>query len=170
MKWNLEYLFETPEKFVQAVDNLNSYIDKLKQMEGKLNQPEVFRDFFLLQKGLEEDLGKTYQYAHLKSDLNRKDVANASWVAKMHNLLSQINQAMSWSDPEILSLGEDKVKEFLNMYPEISEFRFSLEKLFRKNKHVLDAKSEKLLSYFFSFIFSILLLYFYLFLFELKSY
>ncbi len=148
MKWNLEYLFETPEKFVQAVDNLNSYIDKLKQMEGKLNQPEVFRDFFLLQKGLEEDLGKTYQYAHLKSDLNRKDVANASWVAKMHNLLSQINQAMSWSDPEILSLGEDKVKEFLNMYPEISEFRFSLEKLFRKNKHVLDAKSEKLLSYF----------------------
>ncbi len=148
MNWNLQYLFETEQQFEQSVAQLSDYIDKLKSMEGTLHEKTKFRDFLLLQKKLEEDLGRTYQYAHLRSDLNRKDVQNMSWVAKMQNLLAQINQAMSWSDPEILSLGEDKVYSFLDEFPEIEEFRFSLEKLFRKNEHILDTKSERLLSYF----------------------
>ena len=36
----------------------------------------------------------------------------------------------------------------LNRHPEIEEFRFMCVKLFDQNAHVLDAKSEELLSYY----------------------
>ena len=35
-----------------------------------------------------------------------------------------------------------------NRHPEIEEFRFSFEKTFKNAEHVLDANSEKLMSYF----------------------
>ena len=48
----------------------------------------------------------------------------------------------------LLSLGKEKVMDIVDRHPELEEFRFGFEKLFRGTEHVLDAKSEKLLSYF----------------------
>ena len=146
MNWNLEYLFKTEEDFLKALGNLDSYIEKLASFQGKLKKEKNLVDLFLIQRDFEEALDRVYQYASLKSDLNKKDVKNATNLSKVYNVLFRVNEVTSYVDPEILELGKDKVMDIINKHPEIEEQRFLMQKLFDQNEHILSKREEQLLS------------------------
>ena len=148
MKWDLTYLFKTEEDYDKAFEDLQPYAEKLASYNGKLNDEKSFVEFFLLQKEFTIKLERVYQYASLKSDLNKKNVEAASKVSKLMIFFQQVNQMTSFEGPEVLSLGKEKVMSFVDNNKELEEFRFSFEKTFKNAEHVLDANSEKLLSYF----------------------
>ena len=148
MKWDLTYFFKTEEEYEQAYESLKPYVEKIASYNGQLSDEAKFVEYFLLQKEFEELAGKVYQYSSLKSDLNKKNVENASKVARIAILFQQLNQVSAFEDPEVLSLGKEKVMSIVDNHPELEEFRFGFEKLFRSTEHVLDANSEKLLSYY----------------------
>lgn len=147
-QWDLTYLFKTQEEFQEAFESLKEYLPKLSSYQGKLHDEAKFREYLLLQAELEKKLYRVYQYAALKSDLNKKDVNNAAAVSKVGMFLSQLNQVTSFESPEILSIGEEKVLQMIDAHEDLAQYRFLLEKLFHNSKHVLDASSERLLSYF----------------------
>ena len=148
MKWVLTYLFENEEAFNKAFEELPPYIAKLASYKGTLSEEKNFVDFLLLSDEVETKLLRIFQYTHLKSDLNKKDVAAASALQKVYFFLNSLMQATSFESPEILSIGRKKVMEFIDNNESISSHKFSMEKLFRMNKHVLSAAKEQLLSYF----------------------
>ena len=148
MKWDLTYFLKTEEEYEQAYESLKPYVEKIASYNGQLSDEAKFVEYFLLQKEFEELAGKVYQYSTLKSDLNKKNVENASKVARIAILFQQLNQVSAFEDPEVLSLGKEKVMSIVDNHPELEEFRFGFEKLFRSTEHVLDANSEKLLSYY----------------------
>lgn len=146
MNWDLTYHFKTQEDFEKAFNEAQAFIATLGSYKGKLHEIESFKEYYLAQKKLEEELFKVYQYASLKSDLNKKDVANATAIAKCRMALYTLNELTSFEAPEILAIGKEKVMSMLDQIPELEEFRFSFEKLFRNAEHILDEKSEKLLT------------------------
>lgn len=148
MKWDLTYLFETEEAFLASLENMQSYVNKLASFKGQLHNEESFVEYLLISRDFEEALGRTYQYASLKSDLNKKDVAAFANLNKCRMLLYTYSEACSFQDPEILAMGKDTAMSFVDKHPEIEEFRFMVQKLFDQNAHVLDAASEQLLSYY----------------------
>lgn len=148
MKWDLTYLFKTEEEYEKAYEKLKPYVEKAASFMGKLNDEEKFVEYYLLKKEINEKLEKVYQYGSLKSDLNKKNVENASKVSRMMILFQQLGQTTSFESPEVLSLGKDTVMAFIDKHSELEEFRFEFEKLFRSAEHILEAKSEKLMSYF----------------------
>ena len=148
MKWNLTYLFESQEAYNKAFEELLPYLKRFAEYQGKLENEENFKSFFLLTEEFEEKLCRVYQYASLKSDLNKKDVAASADIQKCGMLLDQFASVTSFEEPEILAIGYDKVMEMVNKNSELSQFKFQLEKLFRSNEHVLDAAKEKLLANF----------------------
>lgn len=148
MKWNLTYFYKNEEEFNNAFNELPKYIELLKSYNGKLNNEKDFVAYMLLTDEADEKLCKVFQYAHLKSDLNKKDVNAASTLQKVFLFLNNLMQATSFESPEILSIGLDKVMKFIDNNPEIESHRFSMEKLFHMNEHVLDETKEQLLSYY----------------------
>lgn len=74
MKWDLTYHFKNQEEFEKALEEVNQMVAKFGEYEGKLNNEESFVEYCLLSKKFEEDASRVYQYASLKSDLNKKDV------------------------------------------------------------------------------------------------
>ena len=151
MKWDLTYLFETEQAFEEAVNELPPYLGKLAAYKGKLGEESTFVEYKLLSDEVEKKLLKIFQYAHLKNDLNKKDVASASNLQKVYYFLHQLIQTTSFESPETLALGEEKVFKFIDNNPVLEQHRFGLEKLFHMNEHVLDASKEQLLSYFGSY-------------------
>lgn len=147
-KWDLSYFFANDEEFEKELEGLNEYLPRLASYKGQLSDEAKLREYLLLSDELETKLYKVYQYAHLKSDLNKKDVENASKVSKVMMFLALLEQNTSFESPEILSLGKKKVTEFIDNNPEFEAYRFLMEKLFRGNKHVLKEREEKLLSYY----------------------
>ncbi len=148
MNWDLTYHFKNKEDFEKALLDVNQLVDSLKEYEGNLHNEEHFVKYCLAMKKFEEDASRVYQYASLRSDLDKKNVDNASDLNRCQLIFYNLSELTSYVEPEVIAIGEEKVMEMVNRHPEIEEFRFSLSKLFRGSKHILDGKSEKLLSLF----------------------
>ena len=146
--WDLSYLFKNEECWEKEFESIKDAFKELPSFQGKLGNEEDFVEYKKKCMSLEERFEKIYQYASLKSDLNKKDVKNATAYAKVMNFYSELVQGLSFEEPELLSLGKEKVMDFIDKHPELEELRFGLEKLFRQNEHILDAKSEELLARF----------------------
>ena len=151
MKWDLTYLYKTPEDFDKAFEELKGTIAPLASYQGKLNDEKSFVEFILLSDEVELKLGRLFQYVALKSDLNKKDVEAQGNLQKVYFFLNNLVQATSFSSPEILALGEETVFKFIDNNKEIESHRFEMQKLFHMNEHVLDASREQMLSYFSSY-------------------
>lgn len=148
MNWDLTYLYKTKEDWQKAFEDCKTYISKFAGYKGKLNNKDDAIAYLKLQLEFNEKLERVYLYAHLKSDLNKKDINNANDFALVQNLFMQLNQATAWENPEILSLNKEEILQWLDSEEELKQFKFGIEKLFHQNEHVLDAKSEQLISYY----------------------
>lgn len=146
--WDLSELCKNEEEFNKGVEEIKSFIPKIKEFEGKLNDDKVLKEYFLLNKEVEFKLSKLYQYAHSLGDLNRKDLKNVALEGKIRNVLMELISASSFIDPEILTLDKAHLDEFFKENPEVDEFDFSVQKLFDGNKYVLSKDKEALLSNF----------------------
>jgi oligoendopeptidase F len=133
------------ENDYQAIDKM---IDEMTSYQGKLHEFESFKAFYHLQKELSIKLIKAYQYAALTSDLNKKDIGNAARVQKMAFLMSKLRQKTAFESPELIQIGKDNIDSFLAKDETLQEYKFSIEKLFRSQEHVLDEKSESILANF----------------------
>ncbi len=78
MNWDLTYHFKNQEEFEKSLEEVNKLVEQFKEYEGKLSNEEYFVKYFLLTRKFENDASRVYQYASLKSDLNKKDVENAA--------------------------------------------------------------------------------------------
>lgn len=148
MKWNLERLYPSLKLWEQDYNKLEKMINSLGNFEGKLGEFEEFVTYYKLQKELAVIALKVYQYAALTSDLDKRNTENSARVQKMSFLFSKLNQVTAFESPELLSLGKELVTSFIDKDETLNEYRFSLEKLFRNQEHVLDSKSESILANF----------------------
>lgn len=148
MKWKLTNLFASLKEWEEDYKKLETMINSLSEFQGKLGDFKEFVKYYKLQKNLAVLILKVYQYAALTSDLDKKNTDNAARVQKMTFLLSKLNQVTAFESPELLSIGKEKVDSFINKDETLKEYRFSLDKLFRNQEHVLDTKSESLLANF----------------------
>ena len=146
MNWDLTYHFKNQEEFEKAFEETKAVVAKFSEFQGKLGIESEFVKYCLLMKKFEEDASRVYQYASLKSDLNKKDVENAAALNRCMMVFYSLSEVTAFVEPEILSVGEEKIMSFIDNNKEIEEFRFSTEKLFRGAKHILDGNSERLLS------------------------
>lgn len=148
MKWDLTYLFKTQQDFDNALVTTKGIIEKLASYKGLLHLEEKFVEYYLLQKQLTKIGMRTYQYASLKSDLNKKDLENEKLLQTVQIAFSKLSEACSFEDPELISIGKETVLKYAKNHSELKEFIFAFEKLFRRQEHILDDKSEALLANF----------------------
>ncbi|QWC00474.1 oligoendopeptidase F [Mycoplasmatota bacterium] len=146
MKWDLTYLFKDLNEFEKAYQKTMNTIEKLASFKGKLGDEEQFKQYFNLQKEIESTGLKTYQYASLLSDLNKKDSENAARLQKVQLAFAKLQQAVSFEEPELIALGKEKVMSFIDNNESLHEYKFAMDKLFRRQEHILDDQSESLLA------------------------
>lgn len=85
-------------------------------------------------------------YANFKADEDLRIAANADRATRALGLHSQLTQAMTWVDEAILKLGQPRVEDLIAEEPRLETYRFPLRSLFRRAKHMLDAKGEALMA------------------------
>ncbi len=148
MKWDLTYLYPSLEEFEKGYSKTIEIVEELATYKGKLDDFDNFKSFFLLQKEFEKIGLRTYQYASLLSDLNKKNTENAARLQKVQLAFVKLQQALSFEEPELIKLGKETVMSFIEKDKDLEEFRFPMEKLFRRQEHILDENSEALLANF----------------------
>jgi len=148
MKWDLTYLFPSLNAWKDGFNKTIEIIEELSSYKGKLGDFNSFQRYFKLQNEIQNIGLKTYQYASLLSDLNKKNSENSARLQKVQIAFSKLQQATSFEEPELIALGQEKVMDFIDKDKSLEEFRFAMEKLFRRQEHILDDSNEALMANF----------------------
>src|SRR5690554_4438728 len=145
-KWDLSVFYTNDEAWEKDFNVLKSQVSEFNNFKGKLGDFESFKAYHKFDEELTKLIYKVYAYAHLASDLNLKDTKKMQMNQQVGLLLSQLSQVTAFVSPEIIALGEDTVLGFVEKDDFLKPFKFPYQKLFRGQEHILDAKSEQLLS------------------------
>jgi len=147
-KWDLSVFYPSDEAWEVDFNLLKTKVSEFSNFKGQLGAFESFKAYHQFDEEVTKLLYKVYAYAHLASDLNLKDTKKMQMNQQVGLLLSQLSQITSFVSPEIIALGEETVLSFVEKDEFLKPFKFPYQKLFRGQSHILDEKSEQLLSNF----------------------
>lgn len=148
-KWDLTFIYKDEESFKKDLETVkNDYINKMSSFEGKLKDDKSLKEYLNLNREVTPILTKLGMFASMRSDLDKKDTKNATALQEVEYVYSLLNEKLSYVEPEILSIGKDKIDLFLKNNPDYNDFDYYFDKLFNGAKFVLANKEEKLVSYF----------------------
>lgn len=145
--WDLTPLFRDDAALKAAKADVAARIGKVKDFEGKLGESATsLRNAMVYLRDLRSDFIRLSVYASLRLDENTRDASALERSQEISLLGTQLSQATSFVDPELLAVGETKLRGFLEADPGLADFRFSIMETLRAAPHTLGAEAEKVLS------------------------
>ena len=144
--WNAESVFASPEAFDAEVKSLLESLPAIKTFQGHLGDgPDTFLDAMNAMEGLAQRAAKVQVYATMSSAVDTADQLGAAMNGKATSALAQISAATAFVEPELLGIGEAKLRQWLQDDPRIKLYEHYFNDLFRKQAHIRNAEVEELL-------------------------
>lgn len=143
--WKLEDLFSDQASWDKSYDELKALKGKASEFEGQLNNAKNIKAVFELEDDLSLKIERLYVYAHLHHDEDTTNPTYQALVQKAKKLSVEVNEALSFITPEILSLPEQELDRLISD-PELADYKFTLQEIKREKAHVLSKTEEALLA------------------------
>jgi len=144
--WNAESVFASPPGFDAEVESLVESLHGIKKYQGHLgDHPDTFIESMEAMDVLAQRSAKVQVYASMSSAVDTGDQQGASMNSKAMSALAQVSAATSFVDPELLTVGEPKLRHWLQDDPRMKLYEHYFTDLFRKQEHVRNAEVEQIL-------------------------
>jgi oligoendopeptidase F len=144
--WNAESVFTSPEAFDAEVQSILEYLPEIKKYQGHLGDSvDTFLEAMQAMDAIEQRSMKVRVYATMSSAVDANDEKGAAMNGKAMSALAQVGAAASFVEPELLSMGEAKLRGWLNDDPRMKLYEHFVNDLFRKQSHVRSAEVEELM-------------------------
>lgn len=145
--WDLTPLYADWQQWQGQKTSLEKQLDQLSAYQGKLGQSaQTLADAMDLYYGLSKTLSQLYVYANLNADTDLRNSDNGAKRQSIAMLANRFNQGSSFINPELISLGEEKVMAMIKSEPRLAGYRFPLENILRGKAHTLAPAAEKILA------------------------
>lgn len=146
-KWDLSSLYENEKLWEKDFEESKEITKKIVRFRGKLKDDAD--NLFQVLK-LSDQLGKIienlYTYAKMKLDEDTKQGKYQTLTDRAEALSVDIGAKTSFIVPEIMSLGEKKVKEYICSKDELKLYTQFLNELLRQRAHTLSEKEEEIIA------------------------
>lgn len=145
-RWNEESLYPDSQAWEAEADALAEMLGKFERFRGKLGEnPGMIQEAMAEVEDIIKRVGKIYVYAYLKNAVDNADPEAASMVGKAQGIFGQTLAVISFLDPELLSIGQEKLMSWVETESGLQIYRHYVENLFRKQAHVRSPEVEELL-------------------------
>ncbi|NLL44422.1 MAG: oligoendopeptidase F [Mollicutes bacterium] len=146
-KWDLESLYKSDNDWEKEYEEVDKKIDKLAKYKNKvLESANNLLQVTKLYLDLDRKVNKLYAYAHMHNDEETFNPHYQALKGKIENLVTKFFQAIAFYQPELLKESFDQILEYIEELPELKEYEFYFEKIYRFKKHVLSEKEEEIIS------------------------
>ncbi|NIM94924.1 MAG: oligoendopeptidase F [Anaerolineales bacterium] len=144
--WNAPSVFASDEAWEQAYEALLERLPEIEAYKGHLGDSsstladalETFNDFTA-------QVGKVQVYATMSHSVDTTNQEAAGRYSQAQGLYSRALAAMSFLDPELLTIGQETLKQWLEDEPRLAIYKHYVENLLRKREHVRSPDVEELL-------------------------
>lgn len=146
-KWDLKPLFENVYAWEEEYKNIIKRAQDFLKYQGKFTKSS--HSLLIAIKDLESifrALMNVYSYTSLKLDEDTRIGDNQSLSARAMNLYVQVSSDTSFFDPELLTLDEETINQYMSEKPELKLYAHYFDNILRKKDHVLTAREEFILA------------------------
>jgi oligoendopeptidase F len=144
--WNAESVFKSPTTWEKELKQINEDISKIKPYQGRLAESsEVLLEALHVAYDLISRAQKAFMYAGFAYAVDTTNQEAAGMRGRAQAMFAELLSAVSFLQPEILTIGQDKLEEWMSQNEKLAHYRHSFEDLFRKQAHVRSAEVEEIL-------------------------
>jgi oligoendopeptidase F len=145
--WDLTKIFVDDSAFEAAFKELQEELTHASSYKGTLkNGGAAFLAALEYVLDVSRKLEKLYVYSHLKNDQDTANTTYQALYARASSLLAQTSEAISWLEPELLTLSDDVIWGYFEEEPNLAIYRHFVKQTVDNRAHVLPAEQEALLA------------------------
>ena len=145
-KWNIDEMYSGKEALEKDIKRVEGLIRQVKEYRGKL---VTNKDYLYQALKTSEDASRIvqnlYVYTHMKQHEDTRINENQAMATKIEMISTELSMATSYMVPEIISIDEEKLNEYLNS-KELSFYKKYIEDILREKPHTLSEKEEEILA------------------------
>ena len=141
-KWDLTDFFKNEEDFNETFKETKEIIHKLPLYKGKLHDANKLYEFIELEVEAISKWENLYVYSYLINDQELGNTKSIERKEKCEKLNVELCNNISFYAPELLKLNEEEYNKLFIDNPKLDEYKFDLDKTFRRKEHVLDEEKE----------------------------
>ncbi|TAN53517.1 MAG: oligoendopeptidase F [Betaproteobacteria bacterium] len=147
-RWDFTAIYPSWEAWEAGMRELELKMDAFAALKGSLAKgpAEVLRAYQAF-----DDIGmlqyRVYRYPQLQRDTDTRNQDVAGKFQRVTALFAKFGTATAWFTPELLQIPQATMERWIRETPDLGRYAFTILDDYRKQKHVLDEKGEKLLSF-----------------------
>jgi oligoendopeptidase F len=146
-KWNLEDIYPTTEAWESDFSKLKEAVPQLSACKGHLSDSgKKLFECLELNDTLSNKLDRLYVYANLKLDEDTRNSASQQMADRISASGTQIAEAASFFQPEILAIPDQKIKNYIRKEKGLKAYQFYFDNLWRTKAHILSPPEERILA------------------------
>ena len=145
-KWTIDEMYPSESDLNKDIDKVKELIDKLASYKGKLAESKSnLYEALHTSEDASRILEKLYVYTHMKSHEDTRINDNQGKATKIDMLSTELSMATSYMVPEIISMDEAKLNEYLQD-EKLSFYKKYVDEILRVKPHTLSETEEEILA------------------------
>jgi oligoendopeptidase F len=146
-QWKLTDLFPDDGSWDAAAEKLVALFPKLTAFQGKLSEgPEVLKNCMEVLEEVHLLAERLYVYALMQSDQDTRQGKAQARKGRATSLSAQTAAAMAFFEPELLSLGQEKLAQYMEAEPSLGVYNHFFQEILRMAPHTLSPREEEILA------------------------
>jgi oligoendopeptidase F len=144
--WDAASVFPTVAAWETAFAQVGNTLPQLQRFSGHLGEsPAVLADWFAEAQDLFRTLRQVVVYAQLGHTADTTDQDASARVDRARGLMARAVSATAFGDPEIVSIGFEKLGQWLRDEPRLALYAHYIDRLERRQAHLRSPEVEALL-------------------------
>ena len=145
-KWDLTDYFKDDKDFDASYVKAKADVNKLKSYVGCTNDADKLYEFLCNDINTIALVERLYIYAYLINDQELGISKNIDRKNKTSDLFNLYSLNTNFFNSELLKLSNDDYNDLFNKNTKLNEFKYALDDIYRNKEHILDEKSENIIS------------------------
>jgi len=144
--WNAESVYDSPAAWDAEQQRLPAEIEGMTRHQALMSKgPAELLAAFEELESLNKRVGVLLTYAIMAHHVDTTDQDASRRYGQAQGIVGQLMGSQGFFDPELLAIGHDKLKEWMQAEPRLAVYAHYFDDLFRRQAHVRSAEVEQLL-------------------------
>lgn len=146
-KWAIEDIFATDQDWENALEEAKTFPKIVASYKGKLStSAKDLLSFIQFGEKMSTLFDSLINYAQRKLDEDTRKSQYQDMVARLMSVMVEVNSNGSFETPEILSMEDATIEQYLKEVPELQLYKLYLDRVREQKSHILSEEEERLIS------------------------
>jgi len=146
-KWDIEAMYDSDDVWNKDLSDALSMASEFEGFKGHLGDSAAkLAEALIRSDEIELKLERVYVYSRMKLDEDNRDPGQQAMYDKAMTAIARISALMSFVAPELTSIEEKKIREFMSSEPKLGTYRHLLDSILKQKAHVLSMEEENIMA------------------------